>query len=233
MFASGALLRESAIRTHTNTPMRIVVTALLLLVATVIGRAADASPSSALVQECLKRCIAHYERGDLAGAIVELKKALQLEPQNSHLQFMMGNALYRSKDIRGAASAYEKAVLLRPSHLEAHISRGFSLFELKEFKDAAVEWSTAVRLNPNEPFARAAWAVGLYSIGEVEDAKAQYAVAVAMDRRYGDASAIGVDIRWSRRAVEMLTRIDGLIRQKEVPEDLGRSIIMSSAQPVR
>jgi len=180
------------------------------------------------VQAYIDRCITHYVRGDILDAVSELKKALRLRPEDPHLHFMMANALYRSKDMAGAANSYAAALRLRPTHFEARISHGFALFETGEFKDAAAEWLSAIRLNPNEPFARAALAVGLYSIREIEDAKVQYAVAVAMDKRYGNLSALRVDIRWSLKAHGTLNRIDKLLRREGSPEDLGRSIILST-----
>src|SRR5712671_3842253 len=128
------------------------------VLASCAGSAQVAPDSLAAVH--VERCMAAYRKGNLAVAILELRLALREEPKNAQLQFMLGNALYRSGDMRDAADAYKDSLELRPD-LETHMSRGFALFELKEFRQASDEWQAAVRLNRAEPFAHAGFAVGL------------------------------------------------------------------------
>src|SRR6266436_2886657 len=134
--------------------------------------------STIAAQTHVDRALSYYNRGNLTGAISELRKARDVVPNDPHVNFMLGNALYRHGEIHEAAKAYAKSLEVRPSYFEAHMSRGFALFELRRFDEAVIEWRAAKVLDPKEPFARTALAVGLYAVGRVNDAKVQYAEAV-------------------------------------------------------
>ncbi len=176
-------------------------------------------PSVAQVQACPQTDVsgctpwsARYERGDLAGAIAELRKALKLHPHDPRLHFQLGNALYRNGDMRAAADSYGASLAARPDHFEAHMSRGFALYEVGESEQALAEWSAAVRLEPKGPFAHAGLAVGLYATGQVEDAKTQYDIADALDHRYSDPHNLRIDIRWTPKALGVVKRLLGLLQ---------------------
>jgi Flp pilus assembly protein TadD len=164
---------------------------------------ASAGDRSTEAPAYLDRCVKEYVKGNLSGAIGQLREALRLNPQNGQLLFMLGNALYRSEDFAGAARAYRSSLAVRPRFLEGHMSLGFTLFALKEFRQATAEWLAAVCLNSREPFARAALAIGLYSLGDLENARIQYALAQDMDSRYIDPDNLRVDIRWTQAARDM------------------------------
>jgi Flp pilus assembly protein TadD len=93
-----------------------------------------ARPSAVSIH--LDRCVAYYNRGNLSQAIAEVRKAQRLLPNDPDINFMLGNALYRSRDMRAAATAYGKVLGLRPTHFEARMSRGFALFEVEDFQGA-------------------------------------------------------------------------------------------------
>jgi Flp pilus assembly protein TadD len=78
-----------------------------------------ARPSAVSIH--LDRCVAYYNRGNLSQAIAEVRKAQRLLPNDPDINFVPGNALYRSADMRGAASAYGRVLALRPTHFEARI----------------------------------------------------------------------------------------------------------------
>jgi len=153
-----------------------------------------------------------YQRGDLAGAIAELRKALRLHPNDPILHFQLGNALYRNGDMRAAADSYRASLADRPGHFEAHMSRGFALYELGEYQQAVAEWRAAVQLEPKASFGHAGLAVGLYATGRVEDAKAQYDVADALDHRYSDPRNLTIDIRWTPKALGVVQRLLWLLQ---------------------
>jgi len=137
-----------------------------------------------------------YSKRDLAGAITELRYAIQLCPSEPFYHFMLGNALYRAGELKGSAAEYEEFLVSRPSHLEGHMSLGFTLFELGEKNRAVEEWTAAVREDPRSPFAHSALAVGLYSTGDPDNAVIQCEVAAALDPRYRNADELAIDIRW-------------------------------------
>lgn len=151
-----------------------------------------------------------YGRGDLAGAIRELKRAIVFRPEDPQLHFMLGNALYRKGELFGAALQYATALRLRPQDVEARVSRGFVLYELGDCMGGHAEWTAAVASNPEEPLARAALAVALLCAGQPEAAVAEYYAAIRMDPRYEMPSNLQIDIRWKHPVVAALEEVKRL-----------------------
>ena len=181
---------------------------LLMLCLVHLPRSAWAeSDTSNAARAHVNRCIAHYVRGDLAGAIADLRMALLLRPRDADLHFMLGNALYRSGEILGAAREYQTTLTQKPQHFEAQMSRGFALFELAQVPTAVSEWLLAVRLEPQQPFSRAALAVGLYSMGDLDGAQMQYAKAIDLDPSYRQMDRLRMDIRWKPGAIGILCKL--------------------------
>ena len=175
------------------------------------------SPTDA-AQTHVDHSIAAYLQGNLPGAIVELREALSLRPNDPQLHFMLGNALYRHGELQGAADAYRATLELQPNHFEAHMSRGFTLYELAEFEQAVTEWLTAVRLNPKEPFARAGLAVGLYRLGHVDEARERYAEALALDKRYRNLENLRRDIRWKEAVLGAVKHLLERLQTGKMPD---------------
>jgi Flp pilus assembly protein TadD len=168
---------------------------------------AQDSPVNSAVQRYVDQSIVYYSHGDLQHAIAELEAAHQLAPGDPQINFMLGNALYRSGDVGGAADAYSKTLLVQPNHFEAHMSRGFAFFEAGKIGYAVAEWAAAKKIDPREPFARAALAVGLYASGRADDAKIQYAGALVLNQKYGDLERLHVDIRWKPKALSIVRQL--------------------------
>src|SRR2546429_2710564 len=58
-------------------------------------------------------------KGQFEEAMAKFKHALQLEPDSSDAQHLLGTVLEKQGDAEGAASAYRKALELNPGDLEA------------------------------------------------------------------------------------------------------------------
>lgn len=159
-----------------------------------------------------------YSRGNLTGAVQELRIAIAVCPSEPLSRFMLANALYRIKRINEAASFYQSVVDRQSGNFEALMSLGFSRFELGD-RDAAVEaWLTAMRLETDSPFARAALAVGLLATGDTDNALAQYEHAIGLDQSYGNIDVLAVDVRWKPEVRRHLKELKAVLEEKkEIP----------------
>ena len=176
-----------------------------------VGGKASADVFSNAVSAHVEKMSSLYKKGDLVGAISEIRAALELQPGNTDLHFMLGNALYRVGDLRGAADAYAITTDLHERHFEAHMSYAFSLYYLGDLANAETHWLSAMRLEPSSPFARTALAVALFDRGNVEDAQTQYEYALALDEKFADFRNLEMDIRWKPRSLMIVKKLLHLV----------------------
>lgn len=85
--------------------MRATFCALLLALAAAPGHAAS-DKASGLYEDALKR----FEKDDVAGAVIQLKNAIQQDQRMLAAHLLLGKALVRSGDLKGAEAAFEEAV---------------------------------------------------------------------------------------------------------------------------
>ena len=81
------------------------------------------------LQEQYDDAMFDFSRGDFDGAIVKLKNALGVDPQNFEAQLALGMAFYRKGDFAGAIAEGHKAEALRPKEQLVHTN--LSLFYMK------------------------------------------------------------------------------------------------------
>jgi tetratricopeptide (TPR) repeat protein len=73
-------------------------------------------------------------------AVTELRKAVELDPNNSDAQFQLGQVLHLMKrDAAGAVPAYEKALAAASGNLDYRTALGAALLEAKEYDRAVAE----------------------------------------------------------------------------------------------
>lgn len=77
-----------------------------------------------------------------------MRKAIELDPKDTHAHFILGNALKRKGKVEEAIESYKKAIALDPKFADAHNSLGFALDQVGRQKEAIEAWREAVRLKP-------------------------------------------------------------------------------------
>jgi tetratricopeptide (TPR) repeat protein len=95
----------------------------------------DKNPESVPVRLGLAK--AQVARRDVAGALAELQKAVELEPKNAEAQHELGSVLLRLKgDATTAAAAFQKASALEPANTEYATDLGTALVASQQFAPA-------------------------------------------------------------------------------------------------
>ncbi len=90
-----------------------------------------------------------FQQGDHAAAILSLKHALELRPDNFDLLIFLGNVQYHAKDLVGAVACFTRATVQRPDALPAHLSRASALVELGDFVESEASVRVALALEPD------------------------------------------------------------------------------------
>jgi Flp pilus assembly protein TadD len=95
----------------------------------------DKSPESVPVRLGLAK--AQIARRDVAGALAELQKAVELEPKNAEAQYQLGYLLMRMKgDAASAVAPFQKAAALEPSNTAYATALGSALVGAQQFAPA-------------------------------------------------------------------------------------------------
>jgi Flp pilus assembly protein TadD len=87
-------------------------------------------------------------KGDDAGALATVSRAVTLAPDNYDAQFALGRALYGSGDPAGAARAFRVAVALKPTDARARFFLASSLERAGDDRNALAAYKDLVAIAP-------------------------------------------------------------------------------------
>jgi tetratricopeptide (TPR) repeat protein len=128
------------------------------------------------------------DKRDWPEAVTQLRKAIEVSPNNAFSRLNLGTALYLAGDSRGALEQFEAAVRLSPQLAKAHYGIGI-LMEAEGRDDEAIKrFSSAVQFEPANVDARLSLADALRRNGRLEDSMAHYDRVIKIDPGISQAS---------------------------------------------
>lgn len=108
--------------------------------------------------------------GDVAGAMSQYKKALELDPKLVEAAVNLSGAQFEQKDAAGALATAEQGLKANPKSPELLINRALSLEALGKKDEALTAYGAAVKARPDDPQLRIAYAEMLAASGKKDDA---------------------------------------------------------------
>ena len=134
-------------------------------------------------------------RKDWTAAVTNLRKAIELAPNNALTRLNLGTALYLNGDSRGALAEFQDAVRLSPELPKAHYSLGVLMETSGQDQKALEEFSAAVKYDPSFVEARLQLADALRRNGRPSDSLPHYAEIIrtspaASQAHFGYAMAL-------------------------------------------
>jgi len=145
----------------------LLAACVLMIISTLIGCTADNSILQAdekyensfdsTKQKTLSDItIAEYERlgdlflsrGDLAKAFLEYEKALQLDRENSRVQYKKGLSLVAGKINEDAIKEFKAVIKRDPGYALAYEGLGLAYFQMGKYEKSEKHFSKALELNP-------------------------------------------------------------------------------------
>jgi tetratricopeptide (TPR) repeat protein len=111
-----------------------------------------------------------YGAQDKAGAIVELKRAIELNPNLPEAYSLGGRLAFLQSDMKGAEASFRKCLALDPNNFEGLVWLGTLLRQEGDFQDSEKNLARAVELRPKD--ARARFQYGLLASEEGNDKRA-------------------------------------------------------------
>ncbi len=153
-------------------------------------RVADEAPGSALAASAMGQYLYRVER-DYDRALVELTRAVELDPNSSTVYWLHGSVLRRRADFEAAVESYRAAVALDP-HNPNHLRQlGIALQHLRRFEAAIDTLDRAIELSEER-------AVNHYVKVETLWSWAGHLAAArqALEAFPAHQSAVGADYLW-------------------------------------
>jgi tetratricopeptide (TPR) repeat protein len=143
-------------------------------------------------------------KGQWADAVLNLRQAIELSPDNAFTHLNLGTALYETGDPKGALDQFQTAIRLSPALAKAHFGAGIVLEAAGRDRDALTAFTNAVDADPAMLEAHMSLADALRRTGRdgeslphyaeviakspaVSQAQFGYAMALVHLRRYKDA----------------------------------------------
>ncbi len=152
-------------------------------------------------------------------AITNLRRAIELAPNDAGTRLNLGTALFLAGDAGGALEQFEAAVRLSPEFPKAHYSIGVLMEAGGLDKEAIEQFSAAVKYDPSYVEARFQLADALRRNGRLEESLPHYAEVMktspaVSQARFGYAMAL-VRLRRYQEARDRLT--DGMKTYPDQP----------------
>ncbi|MEY2481410.1 MAG: protein O-mannosyl-transferase [Verrucomicrobiota bacterium] len=131
--------------------------------------------------------VARLEKGDIAGAIDNSDKALDLYPDYAEAHYNLGNALLKKGEIDQALAHCERAVALMPNEPDSHIALGNALLAKNDVDQAIAHYSRALALDPERSTAQYALGNALVQKGDATTARFHFEKAAEIEPQLAEA----------------------------------------------
>jgi tetratricopeptide (TPR) repeat protein len=110
---------------------------------------------------------------DYAGALEDLKKAVELNPQLPDVYSFCGQAMLATGDAAGAADAFRKALEANPNDFSSNLQLAVVLKQDQNFGDAVKYLRRALQVRPGDMGVRYQLASIDFSLGKVDESRTQ------------------------------------------------------------
>ena len=133
------------------------------------------------------RGVIFHQRGNDAGAIHQIDRALKVNPNSVFAHYNLGTFLNELRRFDEALSSYDRALALRPNYAEALCNRGITLYELGRYDEALDSLDRAITARPDHAEALSNRGLVLTALNRFEDALASLDRALAMRPDFAQA----------------------------------------------
>jgi len=117
----------------------------LMMVATFVACSVFAQSPKELTQKGMDL----YGKHEFMEAILNLNKAIEIDPKYSQAYFVRGNIKAAFEDFHGAMKDYNSALDLNPKLGDGFFARGNVKMKLQDYYGAIADFSSAIALNEN------------------------------------------------------------------------------------
>jgi len=116
----------------------------------------------------------YWQQGKYDDAVVELNKAISIDPNNAQAYFFRGLIHSKKGDLDQAISDYDKAINLSPNYAKAYNNRGWDYFRKGNFDLAIADCTKSIEILPKRAAPYYNKGLAYYSLGQFDKALADY-----------------------------------------------------------
>ena len=127
-----------------------------------------------LIDEFYNLGVAFFNNQKYEEAIVNFKKALNLNPNLLHAYNYIGNALQERKQFDEAITYYQKAIQINPDDPTAYMNLGILYQNIKQHDESIIHFKKVIELHPNLSIAYDYMGLSLALQGKIEQAYESY-----------------------------------------------------------
>lgn len=135
----------------------------------------------------VKRATLYHKIAEDSLAIVDLKKAIQLDSTKAAYHSFIGQILFDHKDISGSARYFQKALELNPSDEVSHLKLAHLFLFSGEYPKAFIEINNVLRANVYNAEAYFLKGMCYKNMKDTNRAISSFQTAVQTDPKYADA----------------------------------------------
>lgn len=125
--------------------------------------------------------VALYDTGDVSGAVIQYKIAIQKDPDRAAAHNNLGSALLKLGKTHEAIQSFHRALDLKPDFADAHNNLGNALFKQGQTNDAIYSFRRALALNPDLADAHNNLGNAFLEQGKIDKALQGFHRALALD----------------------------------------------------
>jgi tetratricopeptide (TPR) repeat protein len=130
---------------------------------------------------------AYAEKGLLDRAIVEIQRAIHLQPNSALAHYNLGLVFRKKGLLDKAVAEYRQAIHFRPAYADAYNNLGFALEKKGLIDQAIAEYWNAIYSKPNDAVPYNNLGAALAKKGQLDGAIAAYKKAIALAPNYATA----------------------------------------------
>jgi tetratricopeptide (TPR) repeat protein len=135
-------------------------------------------------QDLLKSSIAHFRSGELDAALVDINKAIELDPKNVEAFYIRSAIRSKTGDTVGALADYNKIIDLAPMARGVEViytNRSMIRLQSGDIDGALVDLDKAISINPNVAEIHNGRAIARFQKGDLDGALADYEKAIELN----------------------------------------------------
>ena len=126
-------------------------------------------------------------KGDYAAALLEWRKAVELDPQDGRARYHLAFALDQQGQLEEAIDQYQQSVELDPNNAAAYSSLAVALTRVGKLTQGIDSYQKSLDINPKNSIAEGNLAAALIQAGRTEEALEHIHKALELDPEFADA----------------------------------------------
>ncbi len=108
------------------------------------------NPPPKPVDDLIASAVVKESKGDYAGILDDMNRAIAIAPQKDRLYYIRGNARAQLGDLPGAISDYSRDIAMNPRRSTSYYNRGNVYYRSGKLPQALADYNTTIEIEPQQ-----------------------------------------------------------------------------------